>query len=139
MWAFYHCAGRRDGMSTPGRKRRVSDDAILQVFADADAPVLTAREVADQLPISRSGVHPRLRELADSGRLSRKEVGGRAVVWWIDKDAETAAPAAPLKRIVGMLDPEAADRSERRAREWRNRFDREMGIEDASETDTENT
>lgn len=124
-------------MSTPGRKRRVSDDAILQVFVDADAPVLTAREVADQLPISRSGVHPRLRDLAESGRLSRKEVGGRAVVWWIEGDTESTAPAAPLKRIVGMLDPEEADRSQERAREWRDRFDREMGIEDASETSTE--
>lgn len=126
-------------MSTPGRKRRVSDDAILQVFVDADAPVLTAREVADQLPISRSGVHPRLRNLAECGRLSRKEVGGRAVVWWIEGDAETAAPAAPLKQLVGMLDPEAADRSEKRASEWRDRFDRAMGIEETRETDPGDT
>lgn len=73
-------------MNTSGRKRRVSDEEIRQVFRAANDPVLTSQEVADELPISRSGVNPRLRELADEGQLSRKEVGGRAVVWWLSEE-----------------------------------------------------
>lgn len=113
-------------MSKTGRKPRVSDEEILRVFRGADAPVLTASEVADELPISHSAVNPRLRELADSGRLSRKDVGSRAVVWWIENDREAEAPAAPLKKLVGMLSPEEADRAEERSREWREEFNREM-------------
>jgi predicted transcriptional regulator len=120
-------------MSKSGRKRRVSDDEILRVFRDTTDPVLTATEVAEELPIGKSGVHPRLRELAANGRLSRKDVGGRAVVWWIENHSETEAPAAPLKKLVGMLSSEEADRAEERSREWREKFNREMmGDEDTA-------
>ena len=123
-------------MSQTGRKPRVTDEEILHVFREADAPVLTASEVAADLPISHSGVNPRLRALADSGQLSRKEVGSRAVVWWIDtSDREPDAPAAPLKQLVGMLSPEEADRAEQRSREWREQFNREMMGDDVAETE----
>lgn len=121
-------------MSKTGRKRRVSDDEILQVFHEAEAPVLTAGEVADKVPIGRSGVNPRLHDLAEKGRLSRKEVGGRAVVWWVANNGETDPPAAPLKKLVGMLAPEEADRAEDRSQEWRERFNREMLGEDEPPT-----
>jgi DNA-binding Lrp family transcriptional regulator len=122
-------------MSKTGRKPRVSDEEILRVFRKADAPVLTASEVADELPISHSAVNPRLRDLADSGRLSRKNVGSRAVVWWVDNanESESDAPAAPLKQLVGMLSEDEADRAEERSQEWREEFNREiMGDEESA-------
>jgi predicted RNase H-like HicB family nuclease len=41
------------------------------------------------------------------------------------------APAAPLKKLVGMLSEEEADRAEKRSQEWREEFNREiMGDEE---------
>jgi predicted RNase H-like HicB family nuclease len=42
-------------------------------------------------------------------------------------------PAAPLKKLVGMLSEEEADRAEQRSQEWREEFDREiMGDEESA-------
>ncbi|PSP89624.1 hypothetical protein BRC90_04685 [Halobacteriales archaeon QS_4_69_34] len=45
-------------------------------------------------------------------------------MWWVPD--EPAAPAAPLKRLVGMLDAEEAERFEQRTGAVRERFDREV-------------
>lgn len=72
-----------------GRKRRVSDDEILEVFQDTSDPVLTASEVASQLPLSRRGIYDRLQNLEDEGVLESKKVGGRTTVWWLPGHTET--------------------------------------------------
>jgi len=68
------------GMSG-GRDPMVTDEEILQVFLDADPPVLGTSEVAAELPIKRRGTDDRLRELADDGRLETRTVG-QTRVWW---------------------------------------------------------
>jgi len=69
--------------SKPGRKPRVTDDEILQLFEDSTDPVLSTAEVTDQLPIKRSATYKRLSALRDEGNLAGKDVGGRNTVWWI--------------------------------------------------------
>lgn len=69
--------------SKAGRKPRVSDEEILQVFREADDPVLSTAEVTDLLPIKRSGTYKRLVALREEGQLTGKEIGGRNTVWWI--------------------------------------------------------
>lgn len=54
---------------------------VLSVFETASLPVLTAPEVAENIGCSRVTARNRLEELVDAGRLQRKEVGGRAVVY----------------------------------------------------------
>lgn len=66
----------------PGRKPRVSDDEILDVFRSTDDPVLSTAEVAESLPIKRRGVFNRLQQLEEDDRLESKEIGGRNRVWW---------------------------------------------------------
>jgi len=68
--------------SKPGRKPRVTDEEILDVFRAADDPVLSTAEVTDRLPIKRSATYKRLVSLRDEGRLDGKDVGGRNSVWW---------------------------------------------------------
>ncbi|PSP83545.1 hypothetical protein BRC96_06895 [Halobacteriales archaeon QS_6_64_34] len=68
--------------SKPGRKPRVTDDEILQVFRDTNDPVLSTDEVADQLPLERRSVYDRLVSLREDGALTSKQVGGRNI-WWI--------------------------------------------------------
>lgn len=65
-----------------GRKPRVTDEEILEIFRTAEDPVLSAGEVADQLPIQRRGVLDRLNSLAENEQIHSKKVGGRSVVWW---------------------------------------------------------
>lgn len=66
----------------PGRTPTVSDDEILEVFREATDPVLTASEVATELPIERRGLLDRLKNLESDGKLRSKSVGGRSTVWW---------------------------------------------------------
>ena len=71
-------------MSKPGPTPKVTPEDVLAVFADRDDPhePLTAPEIATALGCSRRTALKRLTELEDRGSLTRKKVGGRAVVWW---------------------------------------------------------
>ena len=69
--------------TTPGRKPRVTDDEILQLFRDTSDPVLSTAEVTEQLSIKRSATYKRLSALRDDGQLTGKDIGGRNTVWWI--------------------------------------------------------
>ncbi len=106
----------------------VSDDDILSAFDRTDDPVLTAAELADSLPISRSAVRERLLDLEEREVVARKTAGARAVVWWrvTDTDSDDDAPAAPLRELVGMVDEETAENARKRSKEWRERFEREL-------------
>lgn len=69
-----------------GRKPRVTDDDLLDVFRSTDDPVLSTAEVADAVPIKRRGTLNRLQSLKDSGHLDSKKIGGRNTVWWLVED-----------------------------------------------------
>ena len=73
-------------MGSPGRKPRVSDDDILDVFRQASDPVLTTAEVADRVDIGHRGTYDRLQKLADEGVLEMKKVGDSGAVWWYPSD-----------------------------------------------------
>lgn len=66
----------------PGRKPTVNDEEILDIFRNSSEPVLTATEVADQLPVGRRAVLKRLRNLEDQDLLRSKQVGSGSRVWW---------------------------------------------------------
>jgi hypothetical protein len=68
--------------SKAGRKPRVTDDEILQMFRDTGDPVLSTAEAAERLPIKRRATHKRLTSLREDGRLAGKQIGGRNAVWW---------------------------------------------------------
>jgi hypothetical protein len=65
-----------------GRKRRVSNVEILRVFTETDRPVLTTRQVADELPLGKRQLQERLVELYDDGDIERESVGARSYIWW---------------------------------------------------------
>lgn len=66
-----------------GRPKKITDDEILVILDKSNDPVMSAREVADELGESRRTLHRRLNELHDEGRVEKKTVGGRSVVWWL--------------------------------------------------------
>lgn len=68
---------------TPGPDPSVTDEELLKVFQDAEDPVLSTREVAEQVSLSRRSVYDRLVALRDGGKLEGKRVGGRNNIWWV--------------------------------------------------------
>lgn len=70
----------------------VSDEEILAAIDQARAPVVTAADLEEVLPIGRRAIRERLLDLLEQGRVARKKVGGRAVVWWHTAQADTGAP-----------------------------------------------
>lgn len=69
-------------MSAQSKRKKVTDEQIIQLFKDSDDPVLTAPELTECLPISRQQVNKRLRDLRDRGLLESKQ-SGSGQVWWI--------------------------------------------------------
>ena len=74
-----------------GPNPRVSDEEILQVFRQSADPVLTASEVATDLPIKRRSVYDRLSQLEEEDILESKKVGGRTTVWWLPDHTSTSS------------------------------------------------
>jgi len=71
-----------------GRKPRVTDEEILDVFWSTSDPVLSTAEVAESLPIERRSVFNRLQQLEEDDLLESKEIGGRNRVWWVSDSDE---------------------------------------------------
>ncbi len=70
-----------------GRKPRVTDKDLLDVFRSTSDPVLSTAEVADAVPIKRRGTLNRLQVLEEDGHLESKLIGGRNTVWWLVDEA----------------------------------------------------
>lgn len=115
-----------------GRPQSVTDEQIIRYLRESGEHVLTTAEVADEVDVSRRTALRRLTALADDGRIERKDIDDRRTVWWATASPSTPeAPAAPLRRLVGQLNAEAADTARARSQEWRESFDEEMAPDEA--------
>lgn len=56
-------------------------DAVVQLFENAEVPVLTASEVAEEIDCSRASAYNKLEQLAERDELHKKKVGARAAVY----------------------------------------------------------
>ena len=79
----------------------VSDEEVLAAIDQVPSPVVTAADLEEVLPIGRRAIRERLLDLLDQGRVARKKVGGRAVVWWCatedtDDPGETSREDDPV-------------------------------------------
>ena len=87
--------GDAPSTSKPGRKPRVSNDEILALIerltGEGDrerSPVVTADDLAVELPISARALRYRLDQLVEDGTIASRTVGSRAKVWWPINDAK---------------------------------------------------
>ena len=60
----------------------ITPERVFEVLQASDDPVLTAKEVGEQLGCTSEAARQRLHELQDRGDIESKQVGARAVVWW---------------------------------------------------------
>lgn len=79
-----------------------TDGAVLDAVRGVAPAPATANDVADALDCTRKAAWQRLTALHDEGRVERRKVGGRAVVWWLTDEAD-ADPEARLKRLSNDL------------------------------------
>jgi predicted ArsR family transcriptional regulator len=65
--------------------RQLTDDRILQAFdalqRERSTKMFSARQIAEQLGVTRQAVDRRLRDLDDDGKVERIELGPRSVGW----------------------------------------------------------
>jgi DNA-binding MarR family transcriptional regulator len=93
--------------------KKVTEQDVLKVFDRADAPFLTAAELADELPITRSAVNYRLNKMREKGLVEKKATGANAVGWWatvaprLSDDARERADAADQDSAVSLDDLES--------------------------------
>lgn len=83
-----------------GRPRREEHSDFVEVFRETDAahdesvtsPVLTTKELTDELDLAERSVRRRLDQMHERGILNKKKAG-QASVWWLvaseDSDQET--------------------------------------------------
>jgi len=67
-----------------GRKPTVADDELIAAIREHDDRAVTTNEVAALVDIKRAGTYERLKQLAERGEIEKKDVGSRAVVWWVN-------------------------------------------------------
>lgn len=90
-----------DSRNKGGRKPRVADEDLLDVFRATTDPVLSTAEVAEAVSIQRRGTLNRLRALEDADEVDSKQIGGRNTVWWLVQDngqtAREGAGSSPVE------------------------------------------
>lgn len=68
--------------------QQVSDKELLAAFDEIDGPFVTASELEEILPITRTAIHKRLTALESEGKVFRKKPTQHMVGWWREKDQE---------------------------------------------------
>jgi predicted ArsR family transcriptional regulator len=62
----------------------VTTERVLEILRQSDDPVLTAKEIGEKLGCTSEAARQRLHELEERGDVESKQVGARAVVWYLD-------------------------------------------------------
>ena len=68
--------------------QQVSDKEVLAAFDEIEGPFVTASELEEILPITRTAIHKRLSTLEQEGKVNRKKPTQHMVGWWRDEDQE---------------------------------------------------
>ncbi len=67
----------------------MSDEEILEYFADHDEPVYSAVELGTEWEMTEEGIRQRLNKLTDRGLLETKKPGSSTRVYWLpDSDPQ---------------------------------------------------
>lgn len=86
---------------TPDPKKKEQDPAIIGVFADAEHPVLTTKEIAEELShIGLKQTRRRLFDLVDHGIINTRKPARDRIWWLIEEVEEPITVRYPLLRIV---------------------------------------
>jgi len=68
--------------------KRVTDRELLEAFEEIDGPFVTAGELSDQLPISRTAINNRLKQLWEEDKVLRKKPTATMIGWWLPESQD---------------------------------------------------
>lgn len=89
----------------------ITPERALAPMRDADAPVVTASDIADELEHQSAAVTKKLEQLQERDRVARRQVGARAVVRWLVEQPplDTASEHDPAASFVASAPFDADD------------------------------
>ena len=61
-------------------------DDVREAVRDGPDPVSTTGDVAAVFNISSESARGKLNELHEQGRIERRKIGARAIIWWVQDD-----------------------------------------------------
>jgi len=73
-----------------GRPPRLSDGDVLRIVALHHEPVVSSKDIHEEMDMTQRGANKRLQRLVDDGLLAKKEVGSSAMVFWLTDDGKEA-------------------------------------------------
>lgn len=85
-------------MRRMGRSNETPDDVILTEIYLKDDPVVVASEVAQEIDMTRQGVHKRLQKLTEGDWLCTKKPG-RDRLYWLTDDGSDRARSVIRRRL----------------------------------------
>ncbi len=62
----------------------VTPERVLEILRQSDDPVMTAKEIGEELGCTSEAARQRLHGLEERGDVESKQVGARAVVWYLN-------------------------------------------------------
>jgi len=77
-------------MSAAHGNEQVSDQELLDTFDEIEGPFVTAGELERCLPISRTAINKRLKQLWDEGQIERKKPTSTMVGWWLRENQDSS-------------------------------------------------
>jgi len=78
----------------PGPDPTVTDAELLRRIRLLPDPMVTAKELTEQVDLENATVNRRLDRLVEDGYLNEKKVGSAAVVYWLTDDGKQKANSA---------------------------------------------
>ena len=60
-------------------------DDVRDAVRDGPDPVSTTGDVAEVLDISSESARGKLNELHEQGRIEKRKIGARAIIWWVSE------------------------------------------------------
>ena len=79
-------------------------DRVFDAVASHPDPTVSAREVGEVLGCSTDAARKKLAQLHEDGKVERKKVGGRSVVWWLADDASPAREERDPEDVIDALE-----------------------------------
>lgn len=80
------------------RPRSFTNEELVAAMRNHPRPFCTAKELAEQFDVGNTTILGRLEELEDEGAVGSKNVGARAVVFWLHSDEDTASCPSSLNQ-----------------------------------------
>jgi hypothetical protein len=88
-------ASETQSMTGRGRKKKITDEQILQLLRSGDVPAWSARKLAENTEVTRQTAHNRLDQLAEKHEAVETMKIGNATVYYYD--GALSDPSAPIE------------------------------------------